>query len=114
MNHAQGTEKLYALRNQVMTMIPDDAVVSNLWTGLGWDQEASDQYLNALRLGIDLRPLLAPVFSELVSLVVDEYYTEYGYSWTDILHGDVPEFAGETPKKVVLAVINYAIKSKMA
>jgi len=101
---------LKSLRSQVNTLIPENAGVSNLWTHLGWNQTASDHYLAAQKLGIDIRPLLAPVFSEVVSLVVDGYYMPANYSWEDILHGDIPEFAGETPKKVVLSVIDYAIR----
>jgi len=97
-------------------MIPDSATATSLWSYLGWDEEASRHYKLAKAYGVDIRPILAPVFNEVVSLVADADVKEcpkLRTSWDDILSGQVPAFKAETPKKTVLSVINYALRQQL-
>lgn len=107
--------RLKQLRTAVTERIPPQARLGDIWTYLGWDHDASVAYPLAKARGIDLRPLLAPDFADIVSILVDgSFGFPYGgrkFSWIKVLKGQVPVFAGDSPKARLLAVIDCAHKA---
>lgn len=108
--------RLAALKSTVSILVPEAAEAQSIWLYLGWDLDASKAYAIAKEEeGIDIRPLIAPEFSDIVSIVVDAAYGfPYApslYSWEDILNGEVPAFAGKSPKLRMLSVIDCALRN---
>jgi hypothetical protein len=110
-------EVLSYLMNTVNDQIPADATTENIWEYLGWGVDESAAYAAARQYGIDLRPLLAPAFADIVSIVVDGAFGfpfEPGeFNWTGILSGEVIYFTGDNPKERLLAVIECAVRAWM-
>lgn len=110
---AQTVQKISGLRANIESLIPDSASADNIWTFFGWDEEKSNDYMIAKAYGIDLRPVIAPVFSDVVSLVIDGVYIEKGHTWDEILNGQDPEFVGITPKARMLSVVDHIISQSL-
>lgn len=111
--HVQVLNKLCNLRTNVLKMVPDTATSDNIWESLGWDQEAHRHYTIARDYGIDLRPILAPLFSDVVSLVVDGLYVPKGHNWDTILDGQDPDFKGLNPKQRLMSVFDYILSAHL-
>jgi hypothetical protein len=91
---------LLKIRQEILDRIPDDATADNVWSFLGWDSDASKHYQIARQHGVDLRPILAPIFAQLVDLPLPLY---------DILHNLDPVFHGSTVKDRLLTGIDSLI-----
>lgn len=107
--------RLAALKSTVNLLVPENADADGIWLFLGWDQESSNAYAIAKEEeGMDIRPMIAPEFSDIVSIVVDgafgfPYPGEY--TWDAILNGKTSAFAGKTPKARMLSVIDCALRN---
>lgn len=109
----QNLDSICNLRANFINMVPDNATEDNIWEFLGWDEDCSKSYLIAKQYGIDLRPIIAPIFSDVVSLITNTYIDSKPHSWEDILQGNDLTFQGDTPKKRVLSVINKCARNFM-
>lgn len=109
--------KLSALKISVLDLIPDTADLESIWGYLGWDSDCAATYPLAKAYGLDLRPLMAPLFSDVVSIVVDGAYgfpyNPKDFTWFDILNGQVTNFKGKNPKERMLSVIDCVLKNSL-
>ena len=110
--HNQAMRKLEKLRNFIQKNVPVTATPEEVPACLGWTDEDSEMYSKLKQYGIDWR-LKAPMFADLVSVVVDGHYMPKGHDLTSILEGTDSEFVGTCPQARILSVLDSLLFARL-
>lgn len=107
----ESLERLKFLEEYVEDFVPSSACNLTIWGHLGWKPEFDAAYAVIKDYGLDLRPLLAPEFADIVAIVVDGEFNfpfpGLTFNWADILTGRVPFFNGENAKQRLLSLLRF-------